>query len=282
MKISAYVLAADPAFLRESVVSYYGFVDEVIVSFDENHTSWTGTSLPLDECFATLADLDVDSKMVYRPGHYARLEHHPLENETYQRQCAIDAAAPDATWILQLDTDEVIARPDVFVDALREADERGFGGVDYPARSFYQQLDTHLFLEDSRRLWRIAAGYPGASAVRPGTALSHCRQAGATPLYRVDFSHVSTDPARSRQAAVHKVIDPSAAIMHYNWIREPEYMERKAKWSGHANQRNWGPEIQHWKWSKAHPYLATLYSPLREVTYKRRQAWLRFASDRAR
>jgi hypothetical protein len=279
MRLHAYVLAADPWWLKESVQSYSDHVDRIVVSYDETHTSWTGTPIPVDKCLALLAEIDPLSKLVYRPGRYARLEHHPLENETFQRQCALDAAGDGADWVLQVDTDEVFASWPSFLAALQEADARGFGGVDYPARSFYQRLGPHRYLEDSRRWWRIAAGYPGAIAVRPGTVLSHCRQAGSTPLYRVDFSHVSTDPARSRKAPVHHVISKERAIMHYAWIRDMDYMLRKAKWSGHANQRNWKAEIEHWEWSKKHPYRAVAGSPLRELTYKRRQPWLRIASD---
>ena len=43
---NAYVLAADPAWIEESVASYYDFVKRIFVSFDETGTSWTGH--PLD------------------------------------------------------------------------------------------------------------------------------------------------------------------------------------------------------------------------------------------
>jgi hypothetical protein len=278
VKVHAYVLAADPWWLKESVQSYYDQVDRIVVSYDETHTSWTGTPLPVDECLAILEQIDTQSKLVYQPGRYARLGHHPLENETFQRQCALDRAGDGADWVLQVDTDEVFASWSTFSSALGEAEMRGFGGVDYPSRSFYQRLQRHRYLEDSRRWWRVAASYPGAIAVRAGTVLSHCRQAGSTPLYRVDFSHMSTDPARSRRAVVHRVIPKDEAIMHFAWVRDPDYMRRKAKWSGHADQRNWQAEIEHWEWARNHPYLAVIESPLRELRYKRRQPWLRITS----
>lgn len=111
MRITAYVLVADPNYLRESLLSYYDHVDRIVLSYDENATSWTGTPIPVAECLAVIDDLDVDGKCERMPGHFARLEHHPLENETYQRQLALDEAGKDADWVLQLDTDEVMLDP---------------------------------------------------------------------------------------------------------------------------------------------------------------------------
>ncbi len=42
MRLNAYVLAADPAWIEESVASYYDLVQRILVSFDDSGTSWTG------------------------------------------------------------------------------------------------------------------------------------------------------------------------------------------------------------------------------------------------
>ena len=261
MRLSAYVLAADPAWLEASIASYYPLVDRLVVSFDENNVSWTGTPLEVDQCLRAVRALDVENKVHFAPGHYARLDHAPLENDTYQRQCALDLAGEDADWVLQLDTDEVVADPATFLAAIAEADRRGFGGVEYPARVLYKQIGRNRFLEQCGRFWGHAAGFPGPVAVRAGARLTLCRQADV-PLYRVDLRSHNTDPWHGADAPVHRVIAPSSAIYHFCWVRSEEHMRRKAKWSGHVNDFDWAPKIEKWMWCGRHPYLATLATPL--------------------
>ena len=58
MKLNAYVLAADPAWIEESIAGYYPHVDRIIVSFDETGTSWTGHPLDPTEAVSRLKALD--------------------------------------------------------------------------------------------------------------------------------------------------------------------------------------------------------------------------------
>ncbi len=118
MRLHAYVLAADPAWLVQSVRSYYDLVDRIVVSYDQDATSWTGTPLEVEHCLRLLKTADPDGKIVHSPGHYARPEHKPMDNETYQRQRALDEASEGADWVLQLDTDEVFGAPATFLDCL--------------------------------------------------------------------------------------------------------------------------------------------------------------------
>ena len=48
MRVNAYVLAADPAWLTSSVWSYYNLGDQIVVSFDESNTSLQIDSRPQD------------------------------------------------------------------------------------------------------------------------------------------------------------------------------------------------------------------------------------------
>ena len=47
MRVTAYVLIADPNFLAASLGSYYRWVDRIVLSYDRTATSWTGTPLPV-------------------------------------------------------------------------------------------------------------------------------------------------------------------------------------------------------------------------------------------
>ena len=264
MRIAAYVLAADPAFLTESLLSYYAHVDRIVVSYDADSRSWTGTPLPVEECLDAIARLDTAGKCVLAPGHYSREGYEPLENETFQRQHALDLASEDADWVLQLDTDEVMPRPATFLRSLAKAEAAGAGGLDYPSRWLYARVGPGTYLESATRTGRLTASYPGALAVRAGTTLRHCRQAD-TPLFRVDVRPWNTDPYHPRDVIVHEVVPESHAVVHFSWVRSDEAMRVKFGWSGHAAEYTKPAVYARWRWRSDHPRLTALSSALRRT-----------------
>src|SRR4051794_39995802 len=50
MRLTGYLLAADPAWIELSVTSYYPLVSRIIVSYDERGLGWTGIDIPVQEC----------------------------------------------------------------------------------------------------------------------------------------------------------------------------------------------------------------------------------------
>lgn len=271
MRTSAYVLLADPAFLAESVGAYYERVNRIVLSYDETATSWTGTPLPVQECLAVIERLDVDGKCVHAPGHYARLEHDPLDNDTYQRQQALDAASDGADWVLQLDTDEVMLDAARFFRSLDRAEATGASALHYPSRWLYSRVAPGRFLEASSRYWRRVASYPGPLAVRAGTRLVQSRQADV-PLYRVDLRPWNTDPAHHHETLVHEVVAPDEAVLHYSWVRDHDTIRRKFGWSGHASDYSKPHVYEQWARRQGRPWRTVLSSPLR------RRDWYRLAS----
>lgn len=263
MRVTAYVLVADPNFLGESLRAYYDQVDRIVLSYDESALSWTGTPLPVDECLAIIDEVDVDGKCVRAPGHYARLGDEPLDNETFQRQAALDAASEDADWVLQLDTDEVMLDSGQFFRSLRRADATGCSALDYPSRWLYAQVSGDRYLEASTRFWRPVASYPGPLAVRAGTRLAHARQAQNPVLYRVDLRPWSTDPARRHDSTVHEVVDADAAVLHYSWVRDHDTIRRKFGWSGHAADYSRPAVYARWARRQLHPWRTVLTTPFR-------------------
>lgn len=261
-RINAYVLLADPSYLRESITAYYPYVDRIVLSYDRNATSWTGTPLPIDQCLRIIEELDVDEKCVRAPGDFARLEHHPLDNDTFQRQAALDIASEGADWVLQLDTDEVMLDPRTFFDMLARAEQAGAAGLDYPARWLYTRIGPGRYLEVTRRYWQVAASFPGPLAVRAGTVLNHARQANV-PLFRVDFAERNTDPWRSSDAVVHAVVPRASAVLHFSWVRDPEAIRRKFAWSGHTRVMRPPKVYRRWVWRTRHPMITALTTPLR-------------------
>lgn len=262
MKLNAYILLGDPSFLTASVGAYYARVDRIVVSYDAAGRSWTGTPLPVEEALARVRALDTEGKCDFRPGEYDRAGFDPMDNETHQRNEALEAAADGADWVLQLDTDEVIPGPPTFFDAVRHADAVAAGGLEFPSRWLYTRAGRDRFLEAGSRLWRPESSYPGALAVRSGTPVVYARQTAA-PLYRVDVRPWNTDPSHPRDAIVHEVVPSSAAVLHYSWVRSPDFVARKVGWSGHSADLKAAGEFRTWTSATRHPVRTALAAPLR-------------------
>lgn len=260
MRINAYVMLADPSFLTASIRAYYDHVDRIVVSHDADARSWTGTPLPIDETLALIESLDTAGKCELHPGAYARAGFDPMDNETHQRNEALAIASEGADWVLQLDTDEVIPRASAFLRVLRHADEAGASGLEYPSRWLYTRVGPGRFLESGTRLWGPASSYPGPLAVRAGTRLAHARQADV-PLYRADVRAWNTDPAHPRDAYVHEVVPFDSAVIHYCWVRSPEFIARKVGWSGHSDELKASGEYGRWMHVTRHPLRAALRAP---------------------
>jgi len=274
MRLNAYLLAADPAHIEKSVASYYRAVEKIIVSYDENGHGWTGEPIAIRTCLDRLRVIDAAGKMRFVPGSYFRPEHSPIDNDTFQRQCAFDIAGEGADWVIQLDTDEALPDLTEFMTCLLEANKLGLAGMDYPARWLYCKVGrtsrsgADHYLESCGRFWQIAAGYPGPVAVRPGAKFTCARQCNAA-LYRVDFSHRNTDPWHDASAPIHRVIRADQGIHHYAWVRDADQLASKAKTSGHAYELDWQTELRDWEWCRRFPLLAALRTPFLPRKHRR-------------
>lgn len=230
MRLNAYVLAADPTWIQASVRSYYDLVDTLVVCFDRHGRGWTGAEIPVQECVARVKEIDHAGKIRYLEGDFARPDHSPMENDTYQRQQALDAASEGADWVLSIDSDELIPQPEFFRDLLRDV-PASYQGVLWPMRILFQTLPDGRYLEVcTRRLRRQVSEYPGPIAVRPGVKLTQARRA-EIPFFHCEVRRSPLDwlrPKRAGQAA----IPAAAAIWHFTWVRgEAELRTKLSSWS---------------------------------------------------
>ena len=260
VKFHAYVMAADPAWVEDSVLSYYDVVDRIVVSFDRHDEGWTGEPIRAAETVARLRAIDREGKCVFAPGSFATPGLDPLEADTRQRQSALDLASEGADWVLQIDTDEILPAPGYLLDAVRAADRRDFEAVDFPSRRIVQHVRGDEFLEECRTWWRVATSYPGPLAVRAGVTLTLARRA-SSHQYRVDVRPKNCDPHRSRFTPVHAVVPSDAAVLHMTWVRSTADMHAKVGAWGHAHDRDWGPVIAQWELAQRHPWRAALARP---------------------
>lgn len=242
MRLKAYVLAADPTWLEFGIGSYYGYADQIIVSYDESGRAWTGAKLPMDDCLRRFRAFDKVSKFQYSPGTYARPAYPAMRCETHQRQCALDEIGASADWILQLDPDEVLPRPEELIRMLEVASEQDIEAVEWPMRVLFRALPGGRFLEVCGSSGEPHYEYPGSIAVRPGVRLAEGRRVTgrylrAVPTGDHDSLQLLTPPGPNETRLE---IESAAAIVHNSWARSPSTIRRKIMTWGHsAGWKSW-------------------------------------------
>jgi hypothetical protein len=286
MRLNAYILAADPAWIEASVLSFYDLVDRIVVSYDENSIGYTGVGVDVEQCLRRLRAIDKAGKCEYRPGHFGRSEffRQPMENETHQRRVALEQASAGADWVLQLDTDEVLADAGVFKESLEEARRCGRRALNFPAIWLYSHAKGRWYLELGLRGWRRAAGYPGPLAVAAGARLSHARRLAGEPsdYYHVDVTGTATSFAFPNNIKVDRVISVEQAAYHFSWVRSEEWLRRKlATWS-HSADKNWSYEFLRWTRATKRPLWAALRSQFERGPSKRPLRFTRIPAGVAR
>lgn len=269
MRLNAYVLAGDPAWIAESIGSYYHLVDRIIVSYDRSGRSWAGHPLSVEESLDRMTAADPEGKIQMLPGDHSDPERFVLKVETEHRQSALDAASEGADWVIQLDTDEILRAPSTFLAQLAVAERRGADALEFPARIIYARTPSGRFLEQCGRFWTAQSAYPGPVAVRAGTRLSLARQAVGAPTHRVDVTPWNTDPAHPWSSPVHAVIRPRESILHMSWVRTEAQMAEKRLVSGYAGAVKWERELHRWRRRGRHPWWTALGAPMARDPFRR-------------
>ena len=272
--LSAYVLAADPTWLEYSVRAYYPHVEKIIVSYDMGGLGWTGAPIPVDECLSRLKAIDGDRKMRFVPGTFSRRDMAPMENDTFQRNTALQLASEKADWVLQLDTDEWIPHVKPLLDAITKAENEGLPAVEWPMRVLYRMLADGRFLE-------VCAGggldhfeYIAPIAVRAGTRLVHSRRTEGGFLRAVvkgdNRSLQLLRPCQQGEVR-QEALESQHAIVHNSWAREPYEVARKLRSWSHASLRawmyfgtTWLPSAWFWRvMTDLHPFFGAVWPALR-------------------
>jgi hypothetical protein len=274
MPINAYVLAADPTWIEASILSYYDLVGKIVVSYDALSRGWTGAPINVRHCLSRLAAIDRDNKLVMSPGYYSREEHTPIENDTHQRQCALDEAGIGADWVLQLDTDEVLPRQGPLIQMLAEAERRDIGAVEWPMRVLFRKLGSGRFLEVCAKSGADRFEYPGPVAIRPGSRLVNARRTTSAflrPVVRGDVS--SLQVCRPLETGERRTTCESAdAILHNSWARDAVSIRQKIRsWSHNDGWRTylfylakWKPAPLLWRFMRdLHPFARDLWPALK-------------------
>src|SRR5262249_47496455 len=143
--------------------------------------------------------LDPAKKCRLMPGSFARKGCAPLDNETYQRQAALNALRAEGyDWVIQTDTDEALPTLAPVARLIAEAERIGAAAIEWPMRTCFQRLADGRFLEIRGAKGQAEYGYPGAAIIRAQETLTQARRISGTTLRaRVagDASSPSVQPA---------------------------------------------------------------------------------------
>ncbi len=275
MKIGAYVLPGDLTWLAETLPAYYPYVDELVVPYPADGLGWSGQPVPAASCLEAVRRVDGRGILRVVPGTWRDVVD-PLRGETAQRQAALDAFSPDVGWVLQLDGDELLPRPQALLDALRVADTRRCDAVEWPMRVLYRR--THRgYLEVATTAGTPAYEYPGPVAVRRTTPLASARRT-AGPRLRVLVAGDTSSPAvlRAPEPGEERVVAaaPDDAIVHNSWARTLRQVRAKVRGWGHARDFSarrylwlvWWPSPLTWRAQRdLHPLFGAVWPRLRHV-----------------
>jgi hypothetical protein len=251
MRLKAYILAADPAWIEASVLSYYDVIEEIIVSYDENGKGWTGVPIAVEECLTRLKAVDRNGKFRYCPGHYARLEHAPMENETYQRQCALDQVGEDTDWVLQFDTDELLPNTSALLDILAYAERNDTFIVEWPMRVLYNRTLAGQYLQVCAANREDCFEYPAPIAVRPGVELVNARRAKGKflrPVVKGDVHSLQITRSAEDDEYRAELLNGAEAALHNSWARSDASIRSKiASWGHNEGLKTWWYYYTRWR-----------------------------------
>ena len=263
MKIAAYVCLGDPAWIEASVNSYYPHVTKIIATYDRSGRSWSGPSIDTNVCIERLRAIDIDNKVEFLEGDFCIEENfgNPILSDTNQRNLGLAVASRYGDWVLQLDTDEIIADWQLFKSYVEEANTKSFDAVYFPAIYVYQLISSSLALEICRRWGKRQAGYPGPLCVRAGSTLYLSRRSVGSTLHVP--CKLAFDTVIEKAAVVSdKPVSPACCVVHITKGRTPAYMEKKFQTWGHSKDRDYSWELNYWTIVRRYPWLCLVFSHL--------------------
>lgn len=207
------LLAYDWRQALNSIASYYGIADEIVLGLDQDRVSWSGKPYRMDlrACLAALRRLDRQHKIrVVRGDFHALAE--PMLNETAERQRLASECRP-GNWVLQIDADELMLAPQPFADWLR--------GYSWKRQvlarwiTVFKVLGRDALVIDSQAEW-----------VPIGTR---------DPRY--------TEARNTREWPVRSPLE----LLHFSWGRSDAQLQAKLKHWGHSRDFDTAALLQLWR-----------------------------------
>lgn len=209
------LLAYDADLIEESISSYVGIVDELLVGLDESRETWSGQKFELapgimPRLCAISNKVRIVEDMYFVPGLS------PLDNDTRERNM-LAAHSPDTNWFVSLDSDEILINADSFRGFLTQC--RPDACVMGRAITVYKECsDSYLVI-----------GKNGQIDLSP------------IPL----ATDVCESFIAARYTKQERVMSP-ALVLHFTWARSEAELRRKfANW-GHRDDFNTDEHLKLW------------------------------------
>jgi hypothetical protein len=233
-RLGAYVLPGDSTWLAYTLPRYYDLLDDLVVVAPEDRLGWTGRPVPVDECLDIVRRLDRRHICRIRWGQWHD-QHTPIRADTAQRQAGIDALSDRVDWVVQIDNDELLPHPDRLTNVLSIAASERVPAVEWPMRVLYRRGSRGRFFEVRTSTGAPNHEYPGPIAVAAGSHAVEARRCSG-PFLRPFAPQAQGSLQLSRPPASDEIrigcLEPSDAIVHNSWARDPA--------SVHQKVRNWG------------------------------------------
>lgn len=233
-RIGAYILAADPTWLRSSLERYYDHLDVLVISASRSNRGWTGRRILADECVAIALALDTRKIASVISGEWQDIDH-PMNADTRQRQDALAAMADRVNWVLQIDSDEILPDFEALRSALDRADALGLDVVDWPMQVLFRRVRGH-YLRVVANNGQSKYEYPGPIAVRPSLVLVEARRVQGPflrPVVIGDRELTEVTRPRSSGEVRLEFLRDDQAILHNSWARPFRDVRRKVLSWGH-------------------------------------------------
>ena len=112
-----------------------------------------------------------------------------------------------------------------------------------PHGSLYARGPSGVFLEQCGRFWGWQAAYPGRSRCAREPPVVRAPVGDRAPVSR-RHGAVEHRPGPPALAPVHAVVPPRDAVLHMSWVRTEAQMAEKSIVSGHASHRDWARELR--------------------------------------
>lgn len=222
------LISYDAEYLPKSILSYYDYVDEIVLGLDVDRITWNGNTFSFDESatWKALKDIDYDNKISIVEANF-HSSNKAIENDNFERNYLKQQCSND--WIISIDADETLLNAKEFFTVYCPIVERYSHDYDVCMTwaTPYKQIDDTILVianEDNSPFFGENQG-----------VMTH-KNSTFTYARWTDKSATGTN----------RLMSPLIAI-HWSLCRNEDSLETKINNTGHADLADKDPFFSIWK-----------------------------------
>jgi len=221
------LISYDAEYLPASIMSYYAYVDEIILGLDKNRKTWAGNDFKFNESkiFKELSRIDGDNKISIIEEDFV-VSQKFIENDNYERNFLKKQCSHD--WVFSFDADEELINPKEFFEDYLPLVEPYYKDYDLAFNWFlpYKEFDDRYLCIASEEGW-----------------LDINEQQGFANWKNYEFVYARwTNNAQQNR----RVLKTPLAILHWSVCRPAGDLHQKINNIGHADIADQDPFYQIW------------------------------------